>query len=140
LQGYDYAQAGAYFLTVVANNRRCLFGRIVNGQMRLNKVGLVAQSCWRGISQHFPNVALDAHVIMPNHVHGIIEIGIVGAKYLSPLPELVPRPPSQAVEVVWQRNYYEHIIRDQESMIHLRGYIADNPAQWEADALYVKES
>src|SRR5438067_10158847 len=74
LQGYDYARAGAYIVTICAEHRRCIFGEIVNDVMRMNEFGRVAGACWNEIPRHFPKVELDAFVVMPNHVHGIIII------------------------------------------------------------------
>ena len=87
LHGYDYAQPGAYFVTVCTQNRRCLFGGVMGGAMRLNAAGRVVEKCWHNIPSHFPHVALDAFVVMPNHVHGILRIvdASVGAKNFSPL-------------------------------------------------------
>jgi len=88
LPGHDYAQAGAYFVTICTDDRQCLFGRVDNAEMRLNHLGQIADECWRMIPAHFGNVELDAFVIMPNHVHGIIvitDVG-VGATHASPLP------------------------------------------------------
>lgn len=163
LKGYDYAQAGAYFLTLVTQNRVCLFGHVVNGEMQLNDAGLVAEDCWLAIPDHFPFVELDAFVIMPNHAHGIIVITAgadvaVGANDHSPLRQPPPsqpfRSPSKTVGSivrgfkigvtqwmrantdvydVWQRNYYDHIIRDEPSLHRIRQYIVDNPAKWTMD-------
>ena len=180
LKGFDYTREGAYFVTICTQNQACLFGEIVNRQMRLNDVGEVADICWRAIPEHFPRVVLDAFVIMPNHVHGIIWIGPenranvgaknvdtsdnVGAKIFSPLPPQPPLPsqrgasafrsPSKTVGsivrgfkigvtkwvrsnknfyTVWQRNYYEHIIRNNTGLNRIRKYIADNPARWDED-------
>ncbi len=74
LPGYDYSQAGAYFVTIVAYQRECLFGEIVDGEMRLNRNGEIVQKWWDEISKHFPNAEIAVFVIMPNHVHGIIII------------------------------------------------------------------
>lgn len=74
LQGYDYSQAGAYFVTIVTYHRDCLFGQIENEIMVLNDLGIIADECWRAIPEHFPFVELGAHIIMPNHAHGIIVI------------------------------------------------------------------
>lgn len=74
LQGYDYSQQGAYYVTIVAWQRKCLFGEIVNGEMRLTKFGLVAKQQWEKLLRRFLNIELGAFVIMPNHVHGIIVI------------------------------------------------------------------
>ncbi|MCL6512678.1 MAG: hypothetical protein K6U78_18570 [Anaerolineae bacterium] len=74
LRGYDYSQAGAYFVTIVTQNREPLFGEIVNGEMRLNESGACVVRWWEDIPRHFPGVDTDAFVVMPNHVHGIIVI------------------------------------------------------------------
>jgi len=74
LKGYDYSSAGAYFITIFTHQRRCLFGVIRNGVMELNAYGQIVAECWQQIPQHFPRVQLDAFVVMPNHVHGILMI------------------------------------------------------------------
>lgn len=91
LRGYNYSQAGAYFITVCAQNRERLFGDIADGQMVLNDAGRMATKCWNEIPLHFPDITLDAFVVMPNHVHGILVItdtvgakNTVGAKKFSP--------------------------------------------------------
>ncbi len=105
LRGYDYTQAGAYFVTIVTRNRECLFGAIVDGEMRLNEAGQKVAECWDALPAHFPNVELDAFVVMPNHVHGIVVIAddadAVGAQdvratHASPLREPErPRGPAR---------------------------------------------
>jgi REP element-mobilizing transposase RayT len=74
LKGYDYSQAGEYFVTICTDNHRCLFGAVIEEEMRSSPVGKIAKSCWEKIPKHFRNVELDEFVIMPNHVHGIIII------------------------------------------------------------------
>ena len=74
LKERDYAGPGAYFVTICTRERESLFGHVVNGEMRLNEAGEIARRCWEDIPDHFPLVELDAFVIMPNHVHGIIVI------------------------------------------------------------------
>src|ERR1019366_1141877 len=94
LKGYDYSQAGLYFITICCKNRECLFGKIIGVQgfqrvpqnepinnseplapyMALNEAGQIANECWLEIPEHFPNVILHEHIVMPNHVHGIIEL------------------------------------------------------------------
>jgi REP element-mobilizing transposase RayT len=151
LKGYDYSRAGMYFLTVCTQDRACLFGDVVDGEMQLNEAGRVAEQCWRGIPFHFPDTVLDAFVIMPNHVHGIVA---VGAKNFSPLRSPLRAGTSRTIgsvirgfkigvtkwmrqngliHEVWQRNYYEHIIRNDESLNRIRQYILDNPARWAMD-------
>jgi REP element-mobilizing transposase RayT len=74
LKGYDYSQAGGYYVTIVSLWRESLFGDILNGGMQVNALGRIVQECWEEIPSHFPNVAVDAFIVMPNHVHGIIFI------------------------------------------------------------------
>jgi len=88
LKEYDYTQPGAYFITIVTQNRSFLFGNIIDGEMHLNDAGRVVQSLWDEIPTHFPNSDMGAFVVMPNHVHGIIIINnatTVGATHASPL-------------------------------------------------------
>jgi len=101
LQGYDYSQPGIYFITLCTQNRECLFGEILNGEMRLNEFEKIANQCWLEIPHHFPNVQLDEFVVMPDHIHGIIVLNdIVGAG----VQNFEPLQPRQ------QQNAYQHII------------------------------
>ena len=89
LKGYNYSQDGWYFVTICAKNREHFFGKIVNGEMRLSKIGETAQKFWQEIVIHFPDVKLDEFIIMPNHIHGIIIIAnpaVVGNKNFCSLP------------------------------------------------------
>ena len=72
LSGYDYSRTGAYFVTTCTHGRADLFGKIVKNEMRLNVYGRMVQEVWNGLPGHYPHVALDAFVIMPNHIHGIV--------------------------------------------------------------------
>jgi len=74
LKGYDYTQPNRYFVTVCANDRVCIFGEVINGTMKLSRVGKIALECWGSIPKHFPNARVDICQVMPNHVHGILEI------------------------------------------------------------------
>ena len=155
LRGYDYTQAGAYFVTISTMNRTCLFGEVVNGEMRLNDPGWVAQAAWDDLPTHYPYIALDAVVFMPNHVHGIIVLtdtpvgaGLKPAPTIPTirrgLPEIIRAFKTFSARrinllrgttgtAVWQRNYYEHIIRNDDSLDHIRRYLLDNPARWSFD-------
>ncbi len=84
LKGYDYSRTGAYFVTTVTQNRLCLFGDVVGDEMHLNEAGIMAQEMWETLPHRFPGRDLDAFVIMPNHIHGIIAINEpVGASLVS---------------------------------------------------------
>jgi putative transposase len=240
LRGYDYAQPGAYFVTIVVQGRECLFGEVVNGEVMLSDAGRMVERWWTELAHKFPMVTLDAFVVMPNHVHGIIVISPVvsdpvctapvcadhvcadpvcaapvgadpvgadlcvrpdnqnnqrvrpdnqndqcirpdnqnnqyvrpngqsirpdgmgantdrGTHVGVPLPACVPLPEivqwyktmttNEYIRQVraegwppflgrlWQRNYYEHIIRNDISLEQIRRYIAENPARWQEDA------
>jgi putative transposase len=157
VQGYDYAGVGGYFVTVVAFQRKCIFGEIVKGEMRLNAIGKIVEECWDEIPLHFPNAEIDAFVIMPNHIHGIIMLfddrGTIyraptrsfeefGKPTVGSLPTImrtfkaaVTRNARRELNGthIWQRNYFEHIIRDQTDYQRIAGYIAVNPMKWDTD-------
>jgi putative transposase len=215
LKGYDYSKEGTYFLTICTENHKRLFGYIENKKMILNDAGKTVIECWLAIPAHFPNVKMCEYVVMPNHIHGIIEIlgngNSVGANYDSPkninpdsdvganndsplrnnnvikraknispqrdvpmqygAKNISPPPiravpqyaagfqsPSgtigsivrgfkigvvkwfitnQGIKDVWQRNYYDHIIRDYDSYKNIADYIIANPAQWEKDKFFI---
>jgi len=155
LQDYDYTLAGAYFVTIVTQDRRCLFGEVVNGEFQANVFGQIVLNEWEKSGQIRKEIELDAFVVMPNHVHGIIVIaaGMGRATGRSPL-QLGPAKRSVGAFVggfkaavtqringtrgmpgvsVWQRNYFEHVIRNEASLNRIRQYIADNPMRWEFD-------
>jgi putative transposase len=141
LQGYDYTQAGAYFVTICAFQRECVFGAVIDGVMVLNDEGAVVQLCWDDLPNHYSHVQLDAFTVMPNHVHGII---VLTATSSHPLPEIVRAFKSFAAQEanqlrgvtgipVWQRGYYEHIIRHEDELRAIRKYILYNPLKWAED-------
>lgn len=156
LRHYDYAQAGAYFITICTHNRECIFGNVEGDTVLLNDVGRVVQDGWDVLPVNFPGVELDAFVVMPNHIHGIIVLGNVGARFIAPnkdqgvinlaptLGEIIRAFKARCTHginqlrgargmQVWQRNYYEHVIRNELSLQEVRQYIANNPAQWAFD-------
>lgn len=168
LRGYDYSQPGAYFITIVAHERQCLFGTVVDGEMRLNKYGVIVHEEWLAAARIRPYARLDENelMVMPNHVHGIIWIvdtvgvtqDIVGAtRRVTPTTANRPVGPARGSigaiigqfksattkrinatrgtpgSPVWQRNYYEHIIRNDEPLKRIRQYIATNPLCWAMD-------
>ena len=95
LKGYDYSQAGAYFLTLLVKNRECLLGEIINGQFQPNDFGRVIETFWDELPRRYPEIELDAFVVMPNHVHGIIVIvGPLSVRAIHELPlQLSQEPP-----------------------------------------------
>jgi putative transposase len=207
LKGYDYSQAGLYFITICVQDRKCLFGEIVDGEMILNDAGKMADNEWVKIPERFTNVQLHEYIVMPNHFHAVMEI--VGAtlvvaqnthtnpvaqnthtnpvaqnthtnpvaqnETVDPDNETVDNEKGQpqgiapiakpktvgdmvgafqsiaTVEYIrgvkqlgwqtfngklWQRNYYEHIIRDEQSYQRISDYIINNPKNWKDDKFY----
>ncbi len=70
--GYDYSQAGAYYVTICTNNREILFGEILNEEMKINENGSIVTDCWRGLQEHYSHMSTDTMIVMPNHLHGIL--------------------------------------------------------------------
>ncbi|MGB6484651.1 MAG: hypothetical protein WBE86_14285 [Candidatus Acidiferrales bacterium] len=175
LGGYDYSLAAAYFFTICAIHRQSIFGRIVGDKMQCNRAGDAVWSAWRELPLRFPAVTLDAFVVMPNHVHGILFLSLpkvsVPAGGASPAPtktnahavrrgdpwvarrdsssrapflgQIVGTFKSLSAAAVnpllhrsgslWQRNYYEHIVRSGKDLDAIRLYIDQNPEQWRND-------
>ena len=159
LKGHDYAQPGAYFVTVCTRGRACLFGHVLNGEMHPNDAGEVVREQWLRTAQMRPNVELDAFMIMPNHLHGIVVIHETCRGTLQRAPTQTERfgqPTSNSIPTIvrlfksatttrinvargapgtpiWQRGYYEHVVRNDAELTAIREYILANPAQWDED-------
>ena len=164
LDGYDYSLGGAYFFTVVAQDRECLFGHVEAEEMRHNPAGEMIVDAWRGLTARFPSLLLDAFVAMPNHVHGVVVLDQSDRRFsaaarsgpdgprtpeLPTLGEVVGAFKSTTTvhysrQVVqngwqpfrvrlWQRNFYERIIRNRRELDAIRQYIAENPLKWHLD-------
>lgn len=150
---FDYSQRGAYFVTIVTQDRKPLFGRIIDAEMDLDDVGKMVKEVWMAIPDHFPNVELGEFVIMPNHVHGITSI-TVAATHASPLPRISKGPMPGSIGAIigsfksaaakryreircnhenrlWQQNFYEHVIRNERDYKAIYDYILPNPINWE---------
>jgi putative transposase len=155
LKGYDYSQAGAYFITICVQHRQNRLGEIRDGVMIPSPAGVMVAECWYALPQRFPNIELDVFTLMPNHLHGnllILETGLNAAQNPIVLGDIVGAFKSittnQYIEGVkqkgwprfdkrlWQRDYYEHIIRNERSLNTIRAYIVNNPAHWQADQLH----
>jgi REP-associated tyrosine transposase len=157
LQGYDYTQPGAYFVTICTMNRECTFGQIVAGRSTLSDLGRIVAACWVEIPQHFAYASLDRFVVMPNHLHGIVSLSgrrdtacrvptterfgkpVAGSlptimrAFKSAVTQRANRTLGVAKARVWQGSYYEHVIRDEASLRRIRQYIETNPLRWELD-------
>jgi len=172
LKGYDYAEAGAYFVTAVTQDRRCLFGEIIGGEVRLSEAGRMAVAVWDSLPDRFAGLALDAFIVMPNHIHGVIDMApptgtprrsgnTVPGDRPRATTRVAPTPDGYALSDVvhaykssttahyarrvtadgwppfpgrlWQRNYYEHVVRGDDDLDRIRTYIQENPLKWELD-------
>ena len=172
LEGYDYAQAGAYALTICTDWRAHLFGRVTDSRMRVNAAGRLVEDVWRELPAYYRHVVLDAFVVMPDHVHGVIlfegrplraEVEVDPAPHgvpvgsqaeeagRGPAPTTTEVPRHGLSEVVrgfksmsgrrvnelrgtpgksvWQRGYYEHVVRNEEDLNRIREYIEGNPVR-----------
>jgi putative transposase len=172
LKGYDYAQPGAYFVTICTHGRVCIFGDILNGEMVVNECGQRVTEEWLYTGLLRPDVVVDAFVVMPNHLHGIVIIterdhhrgvlrdhrrGVLHTPSVDGTLDRGVNSPSRTLGAlvrgfkaatvrdinrlrgapvgtpVWQRNYYEHVVRGAGGLDRIRAYIADNPARWPED-------
>ena len=167
LKGYDYSQAGAYFVTICAWQRECLFGEVVEGEVRLSALGMIVREEWMRSGEIRKELRLykDEFVIMPNHVHGIV--WIIGADGNRPEGGGASLAPVQLrreahslssfvagfkatvtsrarrelnISGIWQRNYYEHVIRDEVDLRRIEDYIQNNPLRWGQDQLHPQAS
>ena len=173
LRGYDYQQAGAYFVTICTQGRTCLFGEVLDGEVVLSPFGQVVAEEWNRTAAVRPEVDLDAFVVMPNHVHGIVvligdevEPPVGATRWLARSPTALGGSPSTPPRLtsgslgaivgqfksittkristqrgtpgapVWQRNFYEHVIRSDASLDRIRAYVEGNADTWAADQLH----
>ncbi len=151
LQNYDYSQNGMYFVTICTKDKKCYFGEIVNDEMILNDFGEITQQVLLNLPNHYNNINIDTFVIMPNHVHVIVEINDNVGTGFKPVPtthglseiirgfktfssrKMNEQKPLEKFK--WQRSFYDHIIRKDESLNKIREYIIINPREWNKDEL-----
>lgn len=200
LKEYDYSAAGYYFVTVCAQDKEHIFGKVVNGAMVLNDAGEIARFAWMDLMRHNINIELDEFIVMPNHMHGIINIVVVAGSKPARIPAqtpitkmyvnnndrnkkmtdfneadlkldwvvlesskagLEPAPTGHGLpeivrqfktfsakrindirqmpgKKIWQRSFYDHIIRNEKSLQEIREYIVNNPAKWNDDEYNVE--
>ncbi len=165
LQGYDYRKADVYFVTLCTYLNSSLFGTISAGEMLLSELGKIVEKEWLRIATIRSNVRLDLYVVMPNHLHGVIfiedcqdseapqcmynpkrkdsrtlkanSLGAIVSHYKAAVSRRAWSGLIGRSQRIWQRNYYDHIVRDEASLNEIRKYIVENPARWHDDSLYV---
>jgi putative transposase len=147
LKEYDYSRAGAYFVTICAHKGKSIFGKILYEKISLSKFGRIVRSTWLDLPKHYPHIRMDMFAIMPNHFRGIIFIvgaGFKPAPTKYPLSEIIrgfKTFSSRRINEmrhkpgipIWQRNYYEHVVRNENELNLIREYILYNPLQWRHD-------
>jgi putative transposase len=161
IPSYDYTQPGAYFITVVTNQRACILSQIGDGLTNLSPVGRLVEQEWLRLPLRFSHTHLDVYTVMPNHLHGIIVIDqdpsggetrhgqypATAEAFAKPVPGSIPtmirsfksattsqyRKLNRSHEVLWQRNYFERVIRNDGEWQRIRDYILANPLNWESD-------
>ena len=155
LPGYDYSLPGAYFITIVSHRRECLFGNVVEAEIHNNRYGQIVEKAWTDLRFHYPHLNLGAFIVMPNHVHGIVIINevehLVGRSSKAGIPRLGLPEIVRALKSfsarrinelrkmqgspVWQRSYYDRIIRNESELHDITEYILSNPMNWQEDEL-----
>jgi putative transposase len=149
-RGHDYGRAGAYFVTACVQGRVPLFGEVVGAAMQRNEMGNIVLASWNEIPGHFRAVDVDECIVMPDHVHGIVilrmedapdagrarhasplrELGAVVASFKSASSRRIHELRDTPGGPVWQRGYFDRVLRDDAELVNARRYIADNPLRW----------
>ena len=161
MQGWDYASDGAYFITICVKDKEYDFGEVVNGVMGLSEIGKQVEILWRQIEEIHKNIFLDAFIVMPNHLHGIIFVGCDDSTTSVETHQwrvstknrfgVLPKKSISSIinhfkgvttkwtnkngfkNFLWQKNFYDRIIRNDDELNRIRQYIIDNPMNWEQD-------
>ncbi|MFH0771292.1 MAG: transposase [Candidatus Omnitrophota bacterium] len=149
LTEYDYSTSGFYYVTICAHNHEEIFGKIETNSVTLNVYGEIAKNSWLNLPNHHKNIQLDAFVVMPNHIHGIIVIeclvgngparsvnennnlSVVIGSYKSAVTKQINQ--INNVTFKWQKSFYDHVIRNDKSLNSIREYIVSNPLTWGDD-------
>ena len=154
LDHYDYRAAGAYFITICTQNRRCLLSRVVGrglapAEIEYTAYGKIAQEQLLLLEQRYPSLRIDRYVIMPNHIHAILVLEETAGVTVNPTimdivcayKSLTTRQCKKVLPIdkLFQSSFYEHVIRGHEDYLEIAEYIMNNPKQWELDTLYAKE-
>ena len=161
LPNYDYTSSGYYFVTICTDDRNYYFGSIENGDMQLSDYGKIAQFCWVEIPNHFKHALLDEYIIMPNHIHGILiltdrketnsnqvqeafgkpvvgSLGTILRSYKSAVTKMIHEKDINSPKKIWQKGYYEKILRSEKGLFNVQRYINQNPKNWIKDRLFIK--
>ena len=137
LNYYDYSKEGLYFITICIQNRIEILGNIVDKHIKLTEEGIVAEKCIRNIYKIFEGIIIDTYVIMPNHIHMIISIkeqtGVTICRIIKQYKMAITK---QLGYSIWQKSYYEHIIRTEKEYLKIKEYIQNNIINWKQDEYF----
>jgi REP element-mobilizing transposase RayT len=144
LKEYDYRSCGAYFVTIVTWKRKCCLGAVKEDKVILSTLGESVRRSWQWLETYYPYVELDEFVVMPNHIHGIIRISDrVALEARLPVGKLVAAFKSKVSREqkerclqsawIWQKDFYEHVVRNEQDLQEIREYIVNNPLKWQLD-------
>lgn len=155
LKSYDYSQAGYYFITLCTHDKKCILSRYCRGEhcshadsiphFELTDIGIIVDIAIKNIPQHYQNAVINKYVIMPNHVHVIIVLNSDGdgrtlfaptiSRIIKQMKEYVTK---QVGYPIWQKSFYDHVIREEMEYEEIWQYIENNPLKWELDKYYCK--
>ena len=158
LRDYDYTQGGVYYVTIATYRMAQLFGVVANGKVYLNELGRLVDKEWQKTAEIRPRVEIDEFVVMPNHIHGILffsepqhaapstdkatlpanSLGSIVAQFKSVVTKRSRKLANPPHPPIWKRNYYDHIVRNENDLDRIRRYILANPARWKADEYYAE--
>lgn len=150
LPNYNYSENGSYFITVCTAEKSCILWDSNHHEVssyddvNLSPAGKLVDAALRAIPEHYSGVQLEKYVVMPNHIHLLLQINTVGA--------ITNRPPSSVSQIIkqmksavtkqlgysiWQKSYHDHVIRNRQDYLEVWQYIENNPKKWTLDEMYV---
>lgn len=157
IKGYDYSRKGIYFITIGTQNRKEILSSVGAGpvsaqKIELTYIGKIIQDVYINLEKEFKNIKLHNYIIMPNHIHGIIEIKRADTGPAPTLGDIICSFKTRTTVYIikeikegkieafdkrlWQRNYYEHVIRNEKEYWQIYEYIENNPLNWNKDECY----
>ena len=137
LEYYDYSKQGLYFITICIKNRRKILGKINNNQIELSKEGIVVQNYIEYIVKKYRNIKIDEYIVMPNHIHMIISMDNKNYANLSRIIKQYKGSVTKQIgHSIWQKSYYEHIIRYEKEYYNIKEYIQNNIVNWKHDKYF----
>ena len=137
LNDYDYSKENMYFITICVKDRLEIFGKILENNIKLTKKGIIVKQNIYGIEEIYKNVLVDEYIIMPNHVHMLLSIQYKSNATISKIIKHFKANISREMGCsIWQKSFYEHIIRNEKEYIEIKEYIRNNIAKWENDKYF----